>query len=60
MATIETRRRFSLQVAQQAQSLVDTAGAAGQNMSMAEALRLAEGDTAGAEAVRREIEQARQ
>ncbi len=60
MATIETRRRFSLQAAQQAQSLIDSAGAAGQHMSMAEALRRADGDHVSAEVVRREIEQARQ
>ena len=56
MATNVTSRRFSYQDAQRAQYLIDDATAAGKVMSMAEALRRAEGDNTGADAVRRELE----
>ena len=58
MTTKVSTRRFSYQEAQRAQSLIDEATAVGKVMSMAEALRRAEGDQAGADAAHRELEQA--
>lgn len=57
MAVKITRRRFSLEAAQRAQSMIEAQVAAGGTMSMAEALRRADGDEAGADRVRHELEQ---